>query len=194
MFGFNSISIWFPCYLLSEFLLPKALYRHFHSQLFHNCFVPSETSAQFQQCLVFSVSFFLCLWLWCYIPRDKVIPMYGRCYIPRETRLSQCMAGAWFSPSQAWGRIVVYWPECWYLPYSIHFSEFIPISFTRKRTIQENTPKSTIFVTVWYENGRQGYFDVQSVITVRDLLQQTLVQTKTSCQVLHIAIPITDGP
>ena len=30
--------------------------------------------------------------------------------------------------------VVVYQSDCRYLPYSIHFSEFMPISFTRKQT------------------------------------------------------------
>ena len=35
--------------------------------------------------------------------------------------------------------VVVYRSDCRYLPYSMHFSEFMSIFFTRKRTKHENT-------------------------------------------------------
>ena len=45
--------------------------------------------------------------------------------------------------------VVIYRSDCRYLPHSIHFSEFMPIYFTRKWTKHENT-RSAIFV--WYGN------------------------------------------
>ena len=51
---------------------------------------------------------------------------------------------------------------CRYLPYSIHFSEFMPMFYTRKRTKHEIL-ESTIFLR--YENGRQRLLGAQSINT-----------------------------
>ena len=53
--------------------------------------------------------------------------------------------------------IMVYWSICHYLPYSIHFSEFI----MRKRTKHKKYSKSAIFV--WYKNGRGRFLGTQSI-------------------------------
>ena len=50
--------------------------------------------------------------------------------------------------------------DCHYLPYTLHFSESMPIFFTRKRSKHENYLKSAIFK--WYENGRQRFFLILS--------------------------------
>ena len=49
--------------------------------------------------------------------------------------------------------VVVYWYDCRYLPYSIHFSEFMPIFFHEKTDKTGKYSKSVIFES--YKNGRR---------------------------------------
>ena len=62
---------------------------------------------------------------------------------------------------------MAYRSDCRYLPYSIHFSELMPILFTRKRTKHENTRSA---ILVWYENGRRRLLGAQSINTERGSL------------------------
>ena len=56
--------------------------------------------------------------------------------------------------------VVVYRSDCRYLPYSIHFSEFMAIFDRRKRKKDESTRSQ-------YENGRRRLLGAQSINTKR---------------------------
>ena len=64
---------------------------------------------------------------------------------------------------------MVYRSDCRYLPYSLHFSEFMLIFFTRKRKKHEKTRSVPFFV--WYENGRRRLLGAQSINTERTSLR-----------------------
>ena len=58
--------------------------------------------------------------------------------------------------------VVVYRSCCRYLPYSIHFSEFMPFFFIHEKTDKtQEFLKTAIFV--WYENDRRRLLGINSV-------------------------------
>ena len=61
---------------------------------------------------------------------------------------------------------MVYRSRCCYLPYWTHFSEFMPISFTRKQDKYENA-RSLPFLYHWYENGHWLLLGAQSINSER---------------------------
>ena len=65
----------------------------------------------------------------------------------------------------------VYRSDCRYLPCSIHFSEFIPISFTRKRTKHENTRSPPFYDT---KMGADGYWACKALIPSASLIMIAL--------------------
>ena len=64
---------------------------------------------------------------------------------------------------------MVYRCDCRFLLYSLHFSEFMLVFFTRKRTKHEHTRSPPFFV--WYENGRRRLLGAQSINTERTSLR-----------------------
>ena len=56
---------------------------------------------------------------------------------------------------------MVYRSDCRFLPYSMHFSEFVPI-FSRENGQNTKNTRSPPF-PVWYENGRRWLLGAQSI-------------------------------
>ena len=74
---------------------------------------------------------------------------------------------------------MVYQSDCRYLPYSTHFSEFMPI-FSQEKA--QNYLKAAIFIG--YENGRQRLLGAQSITTERAFLKCEL--WTQWCRVCHV--------
>ena len=80
-----------------------------------------------------------------------------------------------------------------YLPYSIHFSEFMPISFTRKQEKYENA-RSLPFLYHWYENGHWLLLHAHSINSERASLTNFSPNTRSPANfsILHYSqLPIT---